>query len=187
MTEIVFLLEEESAKVMLEQVVAQLVIARSEVQTRFIVFEGKQDLEKNLQRKLRGYVNPKAKFLILRDQDRDDCRKLKKRLKAICDAARRPDAVVRIACRELESFYLGDLQAVEKALSISGLGAKQDKARFRDPDQISMPSSLLEKLTDNRYQKVAGSRAIAPYLRLDANRSRSYLALVGGIRKCLGT
>lgn len=186
MNEVVFLLEEESAKAMLEPLLAQLAPKVDAFHSRFIVFEGKQDLEKNLERKLRGYLNPNARFLVLRDQDKEDCRKLKRRLKAKCQAARRPETVVRIACRELESFYLGDLQAVENGLQIRGLASKQEKARFRDPDQILSPSTVLEDLTGHRYQKVSGSRAIAPYLNLDVNRSRSFRTLVRAICDCIG-
>jgi hypothetical protein len=89
---------------------------------------------------------------------------------------------VRIACRELESFYLGDLQAVESGLGVSGLAGKQNKAKFRDPDRLSSPSRELEKLTGNRYQKIAGTRAIAPYLDLRAPRSRSFHHLLRAIR-----
>src|ERR1017187_7530669 len=105
MNELVFFLEEESAKVLLEQIFPHLIPFGSRVHPRFIVFEGKQDLEKQLQNKLRGYLNPQARFIVLRDQDQADCRKTKKSLAAICTRAGRPQTTVRIACRELEAFY----------------------------------------------------------------------------------
>jgi hypothetical protein len=116
MKELVFLLEEESAKAMLEGLLPRLVGGRTHVQPRYIVFEGKQDLESNLTKRLRHYLNPKAKFIVLRDQDRDDCRKVKHSLMALCRKANRP-AVIRIACHELEAYYLGDLLAVEPLAS----------------------------------------------------------------------
>ena len=72
MKELVFFLEEESARVLLEQIVPALVNSEDLI-PRFIVFEGKQDLEKQLHRKLRSYMNPKARFIVLRDQDGSDC------------------------------------------------------------------------------------------------------------------
>ena len=181
MGEVVFLLEEESAKALLEYVFPALIPQGSNIQPRFIVFEGKQDLDRQLFKKLSGYLNPHARFIILRDQDQSDCRKVKRALISLCPT-RQPQPVVRIACRELEAFYLGDLLAVESGLGIAGLAVKQNKAKFRDPDHLSCPSRELEKLTGNRYQKVAGSRAIAPYLNLEAPRSRSFHNLLQAIR-----
>jgi hypothetical protein len=149
---------------------------------RFIVFEGKQDLEKRMPKKLRGYLNPRARFIVMRDQDQGDCRRIKRSLAALCPVSHRPRTIIRIACHELESFYLGDLQAVESGLGVSGLAGKQNKAKFRDPDHLSSPSRELEKLTGKRYQKIAGSRAIAPHLDLRAPRSRSFRHLLQAVR-----
>jgi hypothetical protein len=57
---------------------------------------------------------PDSFFVVLRDQDSGDCLEIKERLMALCGRAGKEDALVRIACRELESFYLGDLKAVER-------------------------------------------------------------------------
>ncbi len=181
MKELVFFLEEESAKAMLEQLVPRMVPDGVLVQLRCVVFEGKQDLQRNLERKLRGYLRPDAHFFVLRDQDRDDCVILKKKLRSICIKAGRKNSVVRIACRELETFYLGDLRAVEAGLDLVGLSRKQKSAKFRDPDRLQNPALELERLTGNSYQKVAGSRAIGGHLSLADSRSRSYLHLVRSI------
>jgi hypothetical protein len=183
MTELVFFLEEESAKALLAGLLPRLIPLGSPIETRFIVFEGKQDLHRQLEKKLRGYLNRQARFIVLRDQDRQDCREVKRSLVARCKKAGRPDAVVRIACHELEAFYLGDLRAVESGLRIRGLAVKQGKAKFRDPDHLQSPSLELEKLTNYRYQKVAGSRAIAPHLDLDQPGSRSFRHLIHAIRR----
>jgi hypothetical protein len=182
MTELVFFLEEESAKALLAGLLPRLIPTGSPIETRFIVFEGKQDLDRQLERKLRGYLNRQARFIVLRDQDREDCRKVKRSLAARCQSAGRPDTVVRVACRELEAFYLGDLRAVELGLRIAGLVPKQNKAKFRDPDLVQYPSLEIEKLTNKRYQKVAGSRAIAPHLDLEQPGSRSFRHLIHAIR-----
>jgi hypothetical protein len=181
MKELVFFLEEESAKALLEKLVPRLVPDGAVVAARFVVFDGKQDLHRNLERKLRGYLRQGAHFIVLRDQDRDDCSILKKKLLSICTRAGRRNTVIRIACRELESFYLGDLNAVELALGVVGLSRKQRSAKFRDPDRLQNPAAELEKLTGFYYQKVAGSRAIGEHLSLDDSRSKSYLHLVRSI------
>jgi len=93
--------------------------------------------------------------------------------------------LVRIACHELESFYFGDLDAVEKGLGITNIVRYKNKAKYRDPDSIINPSYELEKLTNGSYQHVMGSRSIAPHLSLDKNTSHSFNALISGIRKLL--
>jgi hypothetical protein len=182
MKEIVFLLEEESARILLSGLFPRLVPEALGVRPRFIVFEGKQDLDGQLVRKLRGYLNPDAAFIVLRDQDRASCHEVKRALRERCQKAGRPGAVIRIACCELEAFYLGDLRAVEAAFGIRGLAARQKQARYRDPDAVQRPSAEMERITDRRYQKVAGSRAIAPHLDLETPRSRSFHHLVTAIR-----
>ena len=182
MKELVFLLEEESAKALLEVIVPAVCGAEAAIHSRFIVFEGKQDLEKQLVRRLRGYLNPQAHFIILRDQDQADCREIKRSLLKLCAKAVKPGATVRIACRELEAFYLGDLRAVELGLRLNGVAARQNRAKYRDPDQLASPARELDDLTKGRYQKVSGSRAIAPHLDLEKPRSRSFHHLVESIR-----
>lgn len=50
------------------------------IQPRFVVFEGKQDLERQLVRKLRLWRIPDCRFFVLRDQDSGDCRLIKRNL-----------------------------------------------------------------------------------------------------------
>lgn len=184
MSTLVFFLEEPSAKEMLKALLPRILSDRVDV--RYVVFPGKQALEKELPRKLRGWQKPDPLFVVLRDQDREDCRAVKERLAAICRKAGKPQTLVRIACRELESFYLGDLAAVEQGLGLKGLRGLQDKQKFRNPDQLHNAANELRDLTEKSYQKKAGSRAIAPYLDLDNNRSPSFQALITGIRRLVG-
>lgn len=181
MTTLVFLLEESSARAMLEGILPHLL--PPDVTSRFLVFEGKQDLDKRLERRVRGWRTPDTFFIVIRDKDSGDCRNIKK---GLCDKlanADRPNSLVRIACHELESFYLGDLAAVEAGLNCQGVSKLQEKSKYRIPDAISNPAAELAKLAAD-YQKVAGSRAIAPHLKLDgSNRSHSFNVLVDGLRR----
>ena len=177
-----FLLEEESARAMLEGLLPKLLPPGLPV--RYLVFEGKQDLEGQLVRKIRGYRNPAARFLILRDQDANpDCRVVKARLASLCRKAGKRNALIRIACRELESFYLADLAAVERALEMPGLSRRQGNRKYRSPDDLGSPSRELADMTRGRYQKVGGSRAIGPLLDPENSRSASFRNLVEGIRR----
>lgn len=183
MKELVFLLEEASAKAMLESLLPR--ILNPKIQTRLIPFEGKQDLEKQMTRRMRGYINPEARFIVLRDQDNAaDCMAIKARLTKNChNAGQAAKSLVRIACKELEAFYLADLNAVEQGLSIDKLVRHQGAAKFRDPDRLGCPSRELATLTSGRYQKVSGSRAIGKFLDLANERSPSFKNLIRGIQR----
>ena len=181
--ELVFLLEEESAKALLETLLPRLL--HPSIQVRLIPFEGKQDLEKQLVRKLRGYLNPAARFIVLRDQDSaPDCRVVKQRLLAKChEAGRAPVSLVRVACRALETFYLADLAAVEQIGAQRGLHAQQARAKYRAPDYLESPDHELSKLTKQTYQKVRDSRLLGAQLDLGNKRSASFRNLITGIQK----
>lgn len=183
MRELVFLLEEASAKAMLESLLPR--ILHEKTRFRCIPFEGKQDLEKQLMRKIRAYQNEQARFIVLRDQDsHPDCQAVKDRLLELCEASgKSARCLVRIACRELEAFYLADLLAVEQALSIPGLAKRQQSRKFKNPDSLGSPSKELKSLTGNKYEKVLGSRAIGLHLRLDNSRSSSFHNLIAAIRR----
>ena len=183
MTCLVFFLEEKSAEIMLEGILPQ--ILPEGVEHKCVVFEEKQDLEKRLPKRLRGWQHiEETKFIVLRDQDSADCRLIKQRLVEICQKAGRPETLVRIACRELESFYLGDLAAVGQAFDKANLGRQQEGRKFRNPDMLSNPVQELQKLVPD-YQKLSGSRKIASQMKIDANKSESFNALIRGIRNLL--
>ncbi len=181
MKELVFLLEEASAKAMLNALLPRMLDGR--VGYRLIAFEGKQDLEKQLTRKIKAYQNPHARFIVLRDQDsHPDCTQVKRQLLALCEASGKvAHCLVRIACRELETFYLADLLAVEQALGIKGLARQQASRKFKAPDGLGSPSRELKTLTQHRYEKVSGSRAIGQHLQIDNIRSRSFANLINAI------
>ncbi|HCB13426.1 MAG TPA: hypothetical protein DEP36_07660 [Gammaproteobacteria bacterium] len=180
MSEWVFFLEEASARAMLEGLLPR--IAPQCVDVRYIVFDGKQDMEKQLVRRMRDYRNRGARFFVIRDQDSGDCLAIKERLQQFCADAGRPNTIVRIVCRELESFYLADLAAVEYGLGIAGIAKRQKNQKFRTPDRLGSPSQELIALTKGRYQKIGGSRAIAPHLDINNTRSHSFKMLVEAIQ-----
>jgi len=183
---LVFFLEEPSAREMLKGVLPSIIL--DGIQIHYIVFQGKQDLEKQMVRKLRGWKTPDTFFVIMRDQDNGNCIEIKDNLVQKCRDAHRAEILVRIACTELETFYLGDLEAVEQGLDIPGLSKKQRDRKFRDPDMLKKPSEELRIITQDKYQKMSGSRAIGPYLRTDgSNLSCSFNVLMRGIRDIWGT
>ena len=185
MRELVFLLEEPSAKVMIQGILPNIITEEElNIAIRYIVFEGKQDLEKQIIRKLRLYNNPDAAFIILRDRDSGDCQTIKNKLKQKCVEANKSEAIVRIACSELESWYLADLEAVEKAFNKTNLSSRQNEKKFRNSDDIGSAFQELQKLVPE-YQKINGSRAIAPYLNIENTRSRSFYHFISSIKRII--
>jgi len=182
MKHLICFLEEPSAKEMLKAMIPKI---SSDIQVQYIVFSGKQDLEKQIERRLKLWQKPDSMFLVMRDQDSGECKSIKSRLfEKVQASGKHKDTIIRIACHELESFYLGDLDAVEKGLNINGLAKHQSKAKYRSPDNLANAAEELSKLSGNRYQKIAGSRNISPYLKVDgSNRSHSFNILLNGIKK----
>jgi hypothetical protein len=173
--------EEPSAKTMLEIILPKLIPS---IETTVINFEGKQDLEKNIENKLRLWQTPDTVFLVTRDQDSGDCQVIKERLlQKVINSGKENVSLIRIACHELESFYLGDLLAVERGMNIANLSKKQKKKKFRTPDTIVGAKEELQKIAKT-YQSVSGSRNISKYLKLDGNnKSTSFNFLISGIKK----
>ena len=120
------------------------------------------------------------RFVIVRDKDEGDCRRVKARLYSLCQTGRREDSLIRIACHELEAWYLGDTEALANAFGNESLRGLSRKARFRDPDSVSRPSDAIRTLVPE-FQKVSGARLMAQHLSRDGNRSRSYQVLLEGI------
>ncbi len=100
----VFFLEEPSAREMLDGILPR--ILPDGIFIRYVVFQGKQDLEKNLKLKLRAWKLPDCSFIVMRDQDSGNCKEIKTKLANICKDTGKTEVLIRIACHELESFYL---------------------------------------------------------------------------------
>lgn len=179
---LVFLLEERSMKELLAGLLPR--VLPEHVTFELIPHNGKSDLDRSIPRKLRGWLKPKTRFVIVRDQDSADCTELKKRLVRLCQEAGRPDTLVRIVCREAESWYLADLQAVDSAWGTSHSG-KQMKRMFRAPDHVGSPSRELKRLVPE-FEKVSGARTLGPLLDLENDRSTSFRHFIEGIRRTVG-
>ena len=179
MNRLVFLLEERSMKVLLEDLLPRLFPGLDFV---CVTHEGKQDLEKSIPRKLRAWREPGVRFMVIRDNDGGDCRALKRRILGLCVEGGRSDTIVRIACQELEAWYLGDPEALVEAFGHESLRRISDKAKYRNPDEVQVPSHELAGLIPE-FQKGSGARRMAVTLRREGNTSRSYQAFLEGVEK----
>jgi uncharacterized protein YktA (UPF0223 family) len=179
MKKLIFLLEEQSMKETLENILS--LIIPKDISFLCIPHEGKADLQKSIPRKLLQWREPDVQFIIVHDQDSSECRELKKALISLVPDEKRADTLIRIVCTELESWFLGDLQAIEKAFSIN-LKNQKNKALFRDPDTIQNAKQELKKLAP-KYQQVSGSQSISKFMNIAENKSHSFQVFISGVKK----
>lgn len=179
MKRIVFLLEEPSLAALLGELLPRLFPA---LPFHCVPHEGKQDLERSITRKLRAWREPGVRFIVVRDNDGADCVVVKRALVALCAQAGRTDTLVRVACQEIEAWYLGDAAALAAAFEDERLRGIAARERFRDPDAIPAPARALRELVPE-FQKVSGARRIAPHLSPGRNSSRSFRAFIEGVAR----
>lgn len=142
----------------------------------------------------------RIRIVVLVDRDSDDCEKLKGRLERMAGNAGLPTktspdlkgrfcVLNRIAVEELESWFIGDPAALQKAFI--GLPKINPTAGiFRNPDNGGRWEALhrfLKKhhIYENSYPKIAAARRIAPHMEITANRSRSFKNFISGIEAIL--
>ena len=177
---VVFLVEEPSMAELLKVLLHRLF---PDLSFLCLEHEGKQDLAKSVPRKLRAWRQPGVRFVVMRDQDSADCHVVKTGLKALCTQGGRADALVRVVYRELEAWYLGDVESLANAYPTSAgrLRRELGKSRYRDPDAVVAPSRVLEDLIPE-FSKRSGARAMGGRL-TRRNRSRSYRVFLEGVER----
>lgn len=175
---LVFLLEEKSMKIFLDTLLPNVLPADVDFFT--IAHEGKSDLKKSIPIKLKAWNIPNSKFIIVQDQDSNDCKKLKQELVDLCNESDR-EVLVRIACHELEAWYWGDLTALEQAYhkNLSKVGRKK---AYRIPDDIVSPKRELQKLLPE-HQQMEGAKKVAQYIDIDRNLSTSFHVFIEGVKR----
>lgn len=172
---LVFFLEEPSAQDFLQAVLPRVLPAH--ITPHFLVFEGKQDLEKRLVMRMKRWLRPNSQFIVMRDQDSGECLVIKDRLLNLCAQAGQPNATVRIVCKELETFFVGDWPAIAMGFQQPALAFHARKAKFRSPDLLGSPSQEIKRLIPT-YQKREGARTISAHLDLARNQSSSFRVLL---------
>ncbi len=180
---VVFFLEEESMKICLEALMEKALSDCPHVSCQYVTFRGKGDLERRLPIKLKGWSVPDTKFVVVRDQDEDDCVQVKERLVRLSAGYGR-EVLVRVVCHELEAWYFGDLKAVDEAYGTK-LERLSRKRQYRNPDAIHHPKRELKKHLPE-LQQILGAQRIAPKLNPQRNTSRSLHVLIDGVRRMVG-
>lgn len=175
---VVFLVEELSMVDLLDQLLPRLF---PDLPFRCVPHEGKSDLERSLVRKLRSWRTPGVRFVVIRDQNGGDCHAVKAALIDLCQRGERPDSLVRVACRELEAWYVGDVDALATTFPSAAkrIRTRMAKRRFRSPDNVVQPAKALAELIPG-FQKRSAARKMGALLSR-RNNSRSYQVFLEGI------
>lgn len=140
------------------------------VDWHIIAFRGKAGLERRMIEKMRSWNYGDPHFVILRDNDGADCRALKEKIRVDAEKGKKPHHV-RIVCQELESWFIGDPDAV--ALAYPGCHFRANAAKYRNPDQLNNASQELTNIIAERG-KVGRAERIALHMQPDRNRSGSF-------------
>lgn len=174
---IIFLVEDFSMRKFLEGILLRLGFESHLFEIKH--HHGKEDLLNNLY-KVTPSLSKRAKHIVvLIDKDRQNCIELKQTLRekmswCFCDHT------LRIACYELESWFLGDLEAVAHCSSKFKLDSFKNKPKYQHTDEIPKPSKVLETMVPD-WESVYGSKpkfaeAISKYITLEPeyNHSQSF-------------
>lgn len=178
MSRLVFLLEEPSMKVFLGALLPRLFPG---VPFLCIAHNGKKDLEASIPKKLKAWNAPGDQFIVIRDNDGGDCVALKERLLALCGSAGSREVLVRIACQELEAWFLGAPATLAQVYAQPSLAALARKNPYRDPDTIGSSSRLLAQHV-RKYGKTDGARRMGSAMGRE-NSSPSFQALLRGVER----
>lgn len=194
-----FLVEEASLKEALQNLLPK--ILPSEITFNIHDFRGKQDLLKKLPQRLKGYkvwIPNDYKIVVMIDEDREDCRRLKQKLEDIAkqsgfitqtSRANNQDFQVlnRIVIEELEAWFFGDISAIRQAYPRVPENLGQQSS-YRNPDTIKGGTwEALETILNRAgyfkggLQKLVCAREISGYMNPHKNRSKSFQIFVQGL------
>lgn len=182
--------EEPSMKNVLEILMPK--ILPENVEFRIYPHEGKQDLEIGLRKTIpKISKNPETVFLITRDKDSGNCKEVKRNLMNILNETCNSPFLVRIVCTELECWFLGDLNAIQKTYPRFKPEQYQNAKEFRDVDAIqNAPKKLQEMIPEltkkKNFSKLLFSESIANHLDIENNKSLSFQHFISGVRKLIG-
>jgi hypothetical protein len=177
----VILVEEESARAAIECFAERLGCAAA---TKVVPHEGKRDLEVSIRRKIAGWRAPTPpRFVVAMDGSAGARDALKARLTELVPHEARARTRIRIVVHELESWFLGDPDALIRAGILVDSRSRQRllKLAARDLCLLSNPVQELQRLI-SVTGKIATARAVAPFMDLAANRARSFAPFIEALR-----
>lgn len=179
---IIFMTEERSMKAALCKILPKLAPEFREHEHWIILsHEGKADLEKSFPRKVKQWHEPGAQFVILRDNDGGDCRALKRRLLSMLPE-NAGSCLVRIVCQELESWLIGDADALAAAYPEAGKRDALKRLAKREPDLFTNASELIQQFTGT-VAKALRAEQVAIHMEPARNRSTSFQVFLRGVEE----
>lgn len=193
------LVEEPSAEVALKNLIPK--ILGSHFSFNIIPHQGKKDLLQKLPSKLRAYskwIDKYTRIVVLVDLDKENCKSLKGKLNKIAegsglinktsigDFTNNFQILNRIAIEELESWFLGDRNALIK--TYPKLKPKIfNKSKYKNPDSIKNAWEELERILQ-RYgyypqglEKILNARKISLNMDVENNFSKSFNCFKEGL------
>ena len=150
--------------------------------------EGKSDLQSSVPKKMRAYprYGYPVKVFIIHDQDSNNCILLKRELQELCKISTYSTPVlIRIACRELENWYLGDMAAIEMVYPETKASRLENKAKYRNPDNLQGHSEM--EFLSKKFSKSHAAREIPKYMNLENNKSISFNHFLTGLKKLIAS
>lgn len=181
------LVEELSMKNFLSGLLPRILPEGFELNTNCFVraHEGKQDLQKSIPKKVRAFqcLSKPVRVVIIQDLDSSDCLILKSKLQALVTENATIPSLIRIACKELESWYLGDMNAVAKVYPSFRAEKYLKKSVFRNPDLCNASNELSKMIPS--FQKGFASKEIPRYIDINNNNSESFNQFVSGFKRFL--
>ncbi|MER0440873.1 DUF4276 family protein [Emticicia sp. W12TSBA100-4] len=184
-----FLLEEPSMENVLNEILPKILPKGFILNSNCFLrpHQGKSDLRKSIPNKVRAFSHSpeEVKIVILHDQDSNDCKELKRQIEDLCLQNGHCPVLIRIVCRELESWYLGDMDAIQQIYPRFKANNYKRVAKFRNPDICNASDELKKIIPD--FQKGYASREISKHLNIEENQSESFKQFRDGIRKFLNT
>lgn len=179
---IVLFTEEPSMKATLEELIRRHFPEAVEGWNWLVIdYNGKSALEKRFPARMKNWAFGEPVFVVLRDADGGDCRQIKTRLERLASLAGKRFKV-RVVCQELESWFIGDSEAVRTAYPLCRF--TNELAKYRNPDRLNNVSQELARLT-GEAAKVPRAREIAAHLDPARNRSRSFQAFFSTLQELI--
>jgi hypothetical protein len=178
--------EEKSLEICLNNLLPKI-ISNHFNKVKIRAHSGKEDLKKALKSTIPTISKVEnVRILITIDQDKEDCRKLKEDIKKIIGENCRCEFKIRIICKELESWFFGDLEALATAYPRLKIEKYYNKTKFKNVDLIEKPSKelvkILEKIYNKKFSKTELCEKISPNLDLLRNTSDSFKQAIQAIK-----
>ena len=184
------MVEEKSVEPVIQSVANKILNLEKGDWYQIKIHQGKQDLQNAIPKVLPSLSKiPGTTIIILQDQDQNDCIQLKQKLNELVLRSKiKVPYKIRIACRQLENWFLGDLKAINNAYPNFNVNTKISN----DVDAIQNADlELLKIIPDfrnhNHLPKLLIAKNISPYLSLSRNKNKSFLNFVSAIKTLIET